>query len=133
MFEATHYTFPDASVVWGTRWVEFPFYSFLHEYVVEGLLVPIVNVVQKFFFAGDKVRPIVGPDDGWDAPAGAEPLDSHHAAAGVHTWDHLEVDGPSREAGEKKSPSFFGRSLDRYEKGSKIIDASVGKWGFLER
>ena len=63
----------------------------------------------------------------------AEPFNSHHATTDVHAWYNFEVDSSSREASEKKTPTFFSRTHDRYKEGSEVVNAGVWKWSIFER
>ena len=88
-------------------------------------MVPVFDIQQKFFFAGNKVCPVIGPNNGGNSMTVAEPFNSHHTATGVHAWDHFEVDGSSCKASEERAPTFFSRTRDRYKKGSEVVNASI--------
>ena len=96
----------------------------------------------KFLFTGHEVCAIVWSKDRRVAPTGVNPFNPRHASTGVHTRNHLEVNGSSREA---RNPDllhsfwdlsgiliFFNRSFDRCKKWSKVINARVRERRFLE-
>ena len=102
--------------------------------IVENSLVPIVDVVQEFFFAGYEDCAVIRPNYGWGAPAGANSFNYHHAATRFHARDHLDMDGKSREAGQKRKLHLFSvrESFDRSKERSELINARVWKRGFLK-
>ena len=56
----------------GARWVDFLLDAFFNQSFRQNLLISSEHVVRQFFFAGNKVCPLVGPDDGWNASPGDE-------------------------------------------------------------
>ena len=117
---------PNTSVMSGSWWVKLPFNPFLNECIADKLLVPIVDVEQKFFLARNKVCSVVGPNNRWDATTGAKLFYSHHTATDVRTRNYFKVNSASL----KETPTFFsgplhGHTPHGHREGSKIIYTSV--------
>ena len=115
-----------------TWWVKLPLYAFLYKCFSEDLLVPVVDVGQKFFIASNEVCSIVGPDYSWGSTTGAKFFYSHHTATGVHAKYYFEVDSASGETCEKESPTFFSGPPHGSKEGSEIVYTCVRERGFFE-
>ena len=74
----------ESSVVLRTRWVELPLDVLFNQNFSQSLLIPIGDVVQQFVFTGNKVRFVVGPDNGSNASAEDKPFNSLRTTTSVH-------------------------------------------------
>ena len=90
--EASRPSFQNTSMVWRTRWVEFVLDTLFNESVCQNLLIPIEHVVQQFRFTGNKVRPVVGSDKGWNNSPEDKTLITHQQTTGVHWYTNFEMD-----------------------------------------
>ena len=52
-------SFPSASEMWSSWWVEHPLDAFLGEAISQVMLVSLLQTGAKFFFASDKVGTVV--------------------------------------------------------------------------
>ena len=64
-------------------------------------------------------------------PMGDEPLHSHYAGTGVHGRDNFNMDGPSSQTSEEKSPPLLGSPTNGDVEWAEVIDPvllKVGEW-----